>query len=215
MKHARKMKLVDVNTAEASESTVNLTNVIKTTNELPGDTNHDALSFLDQHMAKILESNNLSDFDKWTQYNQALIRYLYWLKEKNNDSVNNHLKKVIDDFRKTRNNSDNDKVGSNYFNLNSSRSSLSDSIDSDDFFLTKTSFDQTLSDPQLANKSSDNDSNVKHKFSNTTFRKGMKAKAKANNKPLYSKKSKFSNKTKFNKETADLIFQNWDKILQS
>lgn len=99
MKHARKMKLVDINyTPDPVKENVQDISIPNVCNSLENKKN-DAISFLDRHMKAILESTNLSDFDKWTQYNQALTRYLHWFKEKNNDeTVNLHLKKLIEAF---------------------------------------------------------------------------------------------------------------------
>lgn len=112
MKHAKKMKLVDINSTETFDDT-NVKNSNQhqpqpiskqpTVTEMVEVNSYDTLSFLDRHMKAILESKNLSDFDKWTQYNQALTRYLYWIKEKNTDSdaVNKNLKKVVDTLNET------------------------------------------------------------------------------------------------------------------
>lgn len=97
MKHAKKMKLVDIN--YSPEPVKENAHNISTQN--PGtsheDKTNDALSFLDRHMKAILESTNLTDFDKWSQYNQALTRYLHWFKERNSEkTVELNLRKIID-----------------------------------------------------------------------------------------------------------------------
>lgn len=110
MKYAKKMKLVDINyTAEPLTGAVN--NISPPATCSTEKKQNDAISFLDRHMKNILESTNLSDFDKWTQYNQALIRYLYWFKEKNTqETVNSNLKKLIEVFKnETENNYTNDE----------------------------------------------------------------------------------------------------------
>lgn len=189
MKHVRKMKLVDINTPDTpvvSKEPSTTTNIIKS----DSDENTHALSFLDQHMVKILESKDLSDFDKWTQYNQALNRYLYWLKEKSSNTTNSYLKKAIDDLRKTV------VTGKN---KNENNTSYHEG-DTEDFFMSQSSLDQTFNDAKDPDNESDYDDFSKSdierlKKSNTTFRKPMKAK---------STKSR-----NFKKETADLIFKNW------
>lgn len=132
MKYARKMKLVDVNyTAEqpSVEDKLRNVSVVPPSHDSSSteNKNNDAISFLDRHMKTILESTNLSDFDKWTQYNQALTRYLHWFKEKNNEEkVNSKLKKLIEIFRKDTEN--------NHTNEDTKEKSFIVDTDSDDNF---------------------------------------------------------------------------------
>lgn len=102
MKHAKKMKLVDINyNTDPTQDNAKNISVVPAIDYSTANKQCDAISFLDRHMKSILESKNLSDFDKWTQYNQALTRYLHWFKEKNNEEkVNSNLKKLIEIFLK-------------------------------------------------------------------------------------------------------------------
>lgn len=72
MKHCRKMKLVDCN-----DNTSSITDVSHHVEDEFLKNPH-LLSNLDVEMKKIIERNNIPDYDKWIMYNEVLRRYLFF-----------------------------------------------------------------------------------------------------------------------------------------
>lgn len=181
MKHAKKMKLVDVNTPEpinneTNERPTNTKQHAPVNNDTVERTSYDALSFLDRHMKAILDSKDLNDFDKWTQYNEALTRYLYWFKEKNseNNTLKSNLKKI---FTVLNSQGENKQSGNTLFDEN-----VSSADDSDDYERTT-------------------------KRKRNKIRKRSNAQRVPYHRQVLSEQSK---RGVLNKKKAELIFKNWD-----
>lgn len=195
MKHARKMKLVDVNSNDTSpDQLADLANAIKTNNEIIGNNTHNALSFLDQHMKAILESKNISDFDKWKQYNQALKRYLYWFKENKSDTDLN-LKKATG---KPHNNNNSEQFDG----------------ESDTFSPPRTSLNRKGCEAPSCDRGFDSDVidllsvSSSDKETNSDIERGLYRKSIARKQFKKTRKRLHATST-ISRATADQIFQNW------